>query len=77
MWENIGQGQLIDRFQKNPQSRAALKDAFQNVAQQFFNRNGMGVSRQPIPPPPPKTDYTPVVIAAVATVIAAMILTRK
>ena len=59
----------------DPQTREGIRNLMQSVAQNFFNRTGMGI--QPAPPPPPKTDYTPVIIAAVASIVAAVILTRK
>jgi len=79
MWENVGQGQLFQRLQENPQSRAALRNAVQNVAQNFFNQNQGQVppTLRMAPTPPPRADYTPVIIAALATVLAAVILTRK
>ena len=68
MFEN---GQNMD-----PQTREGIRNLMQSVAQNFFNRTGMGIQPAP-PPPPPKTDYTPVIIAAVASIVAAVILTRK
>ena len=46
MFEN---GQNMD-----PQTREGIRNLMQSVAQNFFNRTGMGIQPAP-PPPPPKT----------------------
>jgi hypothetical protein len=68
MFPNVGQN-------IPPESRADLRDAIQAVAQNFWNRTGMGVHQAP--PPPPRPDYTPVIIASLATIMAAIIITGR
>ena len=58
---------------QNPQSRAALRDTIQALAQAYFNRTGRGVMVAP-PPPPPRPDYTPFYIAGAASIVAALII---
>jgi len=61
--------------------RDDLRDRFQDFAQIWFDRNGMGVDGPALQvrqaPPPPRTDYTPFYIAGAATLLAALIVTRK
>tara|TARA_R110000824_G_scaffold241807_1_gene430566 strand:+ start:995 stop:1237 length:243 start_codon:yes stop_codon:yes gene_type:complete len=76
-----GDGQLLDRAQE-VLGRDDVRDRFQQAAQTWFDRNGKGVDspRQfmpPLPPPKPKTDYTPIIIGGAATILAALIVTRK
>lgn len=70
-----GDGQGLDRLQEVI-GREDLRDRFQDAAQIFFDRQGKGVAPPP-PPPPPKTDYMPFIIAGAATILAAVIVTRK
>jgi len=62
---------------QNVMSREELRDRVQDAAQIFFDKNGKGVSKLPPPPPPPKTDYLPFIIGGAATIVAALIVTRK
>lgn len=67
-------GQQLNQFGQNidPQTRAGIRDLIQGVAQGYFNRF------QPVPqytpPPPPKVDYTPFLIAGAASIVAALII---
>jgi hypothetical protein len=74
-----GQGQLIREFTENPASREQLKQAIQNVSRGFFNNQG-AQGRMPPPAPiivqTPKRDYTPFLIAAGATILAALIVSQ-
>jgi hypothetical protein len=82
-----GDGSNIDAV-RDVLGRQDLRDRFQDAAQTYFDRQGRGVTfdrdgrlapagRLPPAPPPLKTDYTPFIIAGMATIAAAFIVTRK
>ena len=74
-----GDGQAWERVQEVI-GRGELKDRFQDAAQMYFDRQGNGRpadTRPALPPPPPKTDYLPFIIGGAATIVAALIVTRK
>tara|TARA_R110000744_G_scaffold224319_1_gene342908 strand:- start:244 stop:486 length:243 start_codon:yes stop_codon:yes gene_type:complete len=76
----FGKGQMLRNLGQNVGSRSDLKDKFQSAAQRYFNQQGLGM----LPPPAlsqvvvkNKTDYLPFIIGAVATILAALIVTRS
>ena len=79
----FGKGQMLRNLGQNVGSRSDLKDKFQSAAQRYFNQQGLGI----LPPSPPpalsqvvvknRTDYLPFIIGAVATILAALIVTRS
>ena len=76
----FGQGQLLQALQENPQTRAQLRDAVRAAANSFLGQQGAPQRNTPQPPvviQPRKPDYTPFYIAAAASIIAALIISRK
>jgi hypothetical protein len=72
-----GSGQLLREFTQNPASRQQLKEAIQGAARGFMNQpQGRVPPPAPIVVRPPKQDYTPFLIAAGATIIAALIISQ-